>query len=56
VASGRRGDDHVIVVILGASSTDARYADARNLFRYAWLTRGRQPGLEKASRKSTPTR
>ena len=41
VASGRRGDDHVIVVILGASSTEARYADARNLFRYAWLMRGR---------------
>ncbi len=44
VASGRRGDDHVIVVILGASSTEARYVDARNLFRYAWLMRGRQPG------------
>ena len=44
VASGRRNGDHVIVVILGASSTEARYADARNLFRYAWLMRGRQPG------------
>ena len=33
VASGRRGGDHLIVVILGASSTEARYADARNLFR-----------------------
>ncbi len=44
VASGRRGNDHVIVVILGASSTEARYADARNLFRYAWLMRGRRPG------------
>jgi D-alanyl-D-alanine carboxypeptidase len=43
VASGRRGDDHLIVVILGASSTDARYADARNLFRYAWHMRGRRP-------------
>jgi serine-type D-Ala-D-Ala carboxypeptidase (penicillin-binding protein 5/6) len=44
VASGHRDGDHVIVVVLGASSTDARYADARNLFRYAWLMRGRRPG------------
>jgi D-alanyl-D-alanine carboxypeptidase (penicillin-binding protein 5/6) len=43
VASGRRNGDHVIVVILGASSTEARYADARNLFRYAWLMRGQRP-------------
>jgi D-alanyl-D-alanine carboxypeptidase (penicillin-binding protein 5/6) len=42
VASGRRNGDHVIVVVLGASSTDARYADARNLFRYAWLMRGKR--------------
>jgi serine-type D-Ala-D-Ala carboxypeptidase (penicillin-binding protein 5/6) len=42
VASGRRNGDHVIVVILGASSTEARYADARNLFRYAWLMRGKR--------------
>jgi serine-type D-Ala-D-Ala carboxypeptidase (penicillin-binding protein 5/6) len=40
VASGHRKGDHIIVVILGASSTEARYADARNLFRYAWLMRG----------------
>jgi serine-type D-Ala-D-Ala carboxypeptidase (penicillin-binding protein 5/6) len=43
VASGRRGGDHLIVVILGASSTEARYADARNLFRWAWLSRGHRP-------------
>jgi D-alanyl-D-alanine carboxypeptidase (penicillin-binding protein 5/6) len=41
VASGRRGDDHLIVVILGGSSSpDSRYNDARNLFRWAWLMRG----------------
>ena len=40
VASGRRGDDHLIVVVLGAGSSDARYADARNLFRWGWLRRG----------------
>ena len=44
VASGHRGDDHLIVVILGASSTEARYADARNLFRYGWLMRRELPG------------
>jgi serine-type D-Ala-D-Ala carboxypeptidase (penicillin-binding protein 5/6) len=36
VASGRRGSDHVIVVVLGSTSSDARYTDARNLFRWAW--------------------
>ncbi len=41
VASGRRGGDHRIVVILGAPTSDARYADARNLFRWAWRHRGR---------------
>jgi serine-type D-Ala-D-Ala carboxypeptidase (penicillin-binding protein 5/6) len=43
VASGRRRGDHIIVVILGASSTEARYVDARNLFRYGWLMRGQRP-------------
>jgi D-alanyl-D-alanine carboxypeptidase (penicillin-binding protein 5/6) len=43
VASGRRGGDHLIVVVLGASSSDGRYADARNLFRWGWLMRGRRP-------------
>jgi D-alanyl-D-alanine carboxypeptidase (penicillin-binding protein 5/6) len=43
VASGHRQGDHMIVVILGASSTEARYADARNLFRYAWLKRAQLP-------------
>ncbi len=40
VASGRLGEDHLIVVILGAPSSEGRYADARNLFRWAWLRRG----------------
>ena len=42
VASGRLGDDHLIVVILGAQSSDGRYADARNLFRWAWGQRGKK--------------
>ena len=40
IASGRRGPDHLIVVILGSGTSDARYADARNLFRWAWSRRG----------------
>ncbi|QEH38482.1 D-alanyl-D-alanine carboxypeptidase DacD precursor [Aquisphaera giovannonii] len=36
VASGHRGERRRIVVILGAPSSDGRYADARNLFRWAW--------------------
>lgn len=43
VAIGRRGEDRLIVVVLGASSSAGRYADARNLFRWAWLQR-RNPG------------
>ena len=42
VASGHRGDDHLIVVILGAPTTDGRYVDARNLFRYGWQQRVKQ--------------
>jgi D-alanyl-D-alanine carboxypeptidase (penicillin-binding protein 5/6) len=36
VSQGRRGDDELLVVILGAASTESRYADTRNLFRWAW--------------------
>jgi len=42
VASGRRGDDALIVVILGATAPDARYVDARNLFRWAWTQRSKK--------------
>ncbi|MFO0911042.1 MAG: peptidoglycan-binding protein [Isosphaeraceae bacterium] len=44
VASGRRGDEHRIIVVLGSGSTEGRYADARNLFRWAW----RQPAPGKS--------
>jgi D-alanyl-D-alanine carboxypeptidase (penicillin-binding protein 5/6) len=43
VASSVRGDDRLIVVVLGATSADARYTDSRNLFRWAWLERGHKP-------------
>ncbi len=36
VSHGTRGDRSLLVVVLGSSSTDARYADSRNLFRWAW--------------------
>lgn len=36
VASGHRDGRHRIVVILGSTASDGRYADARNLFRWAW--------------------
>ncbi|MHB1562362.1 MAG: D-alanyl-D-alanine carboxypeptidase family protein [Isosphaeraceae bacterium] len=43
VASGHRGADHLIVVVLGGSSSpDSRYPDARNLFRWAWQKRERR--------------
>lgn len=44
VASGRRGDDRLLVVVLGATSSEGRYVDARNLFRWAWIERGHKPG------------
>jgi D-alanyl-D-alanine carboxypeptidase (penicillin-binding protein 5/6) len=43
VASGRNGPDWLIVVVLGCTSNDSRYADARNLFRWAWRERGHGP-------------
>jgi D-alanyl-D-alanine carboxypeptidase (penicillin-binding protein 5/6) len=49
VASGRRAGDHLIVVILGASSSDARYADARNLFRHGWLMRGHRVARDRST-------
>ncbi|MCA9198719.1 MAG: D-alanyl-D-alanine carboxypeptidase, partial [Planctomycetales bacterium] len=36
VSYGQRQDRNVIVVVLGSSSSDARYTDSRNLFRWAW--------------------
>ncbi len=44
IASGRRGTDHLIVVVLGSTATDGRYVDARNLFRWGWRQRGNKAG------------
>jgi D-alanyl-D-alanine carboxypeptidase (penicillin-binding protein 5/6) len=43
IASGRRGSDHLLVVVLGSTSNDGRYIDSRNLFRWAWRQRGHKP-------------
>jgi len=41
VAVGGVGPDRLLVVILGSTSNDARYMDARNLFRWGWGERAR---------------
>ncbi|HEY2787382.1 MAG TPA: serine hydrolase [Fimbriiglobus sp.] len=44
VASGTHGMDRLIVVVLGSTSNDGRYVDARNLFRWAWRKRTAEGG------------
>jgi len=36
VAYGTRAGQERLVIVLGSASSDARYADSRNLFRWAW--------------------
>jgi len=40
VSWGERDGRELIVVVLGSTHTDARYVDARNLFRWAWGQKG----------------
>jgi serine-type D-Ala-D-Ala carboxypeptidase (penicillin-binding protein 5/6) len=40
VASGARGERRLLVVVLGSATDEARYVDARNLFRWAWRKLG----------------
>lgn len=54
VASGHRDDDHLIVVILGAVTSDSRYLDAKNLFRWGWLRRGHTPSKKVAAGSNGP--
>jgi D-alanyl-D-alanine carboxypeptidase (penicillin-binding protein 5/6) len=42
VSIGEREGRKLIVVVLGSTSSDARYTDSRNLFRYAWTNKGGQ--------------
>lgn len=39
VCSGQHERDELLVVVLGSASSDARYVDSRNLFRWAWNQR-----------------
>ncbi|MCA9178502.1 MAG: serine hydrolase [Planctomycetales bacterium] len=43
VSIGQRDGDELIVVVLGSTSSDARYVDTRNLFRWAWRQRQSSP-------------
>jgi D-alanyl-D-alanine carboxypeptidase (penicillin-binding protein 5/6) len=36
VSHAVRGDRELLLVVLGATSSDARYIDSRNLYRWAW--------------------
>lgn len=40
VSCGERDGQQLIIVVLGSSSGDARYADTRNLYRWAWQQLG----------------
>lgn len=42
VSSGRRGNDWLLVAVLGSESGYGRFVDTRNLFRWAWTQRGRR--------------
>jgi D-alanyl-D-alanine carboxypeptidase (penicillin-binding protein 5/6) len=39
VARAHHGDDQLVVVVLGSTSGDGRYEDARKLLRWAWEQR-----------------
>ncbi len=39
VSLGTRGNDSLLVAVLGSAASPARYADTRNLFRWAWQQR-----------------
>jgi D-alanyl-D-alanine carboxypeptidase (penicillin-binding protein 5/6) len=40
-ARGEYKGDQLIIVVLGSTSNDGRYADVRNLFRWAWTERSK---------------
>jgi len=46
VSSERRADRELIAVVLGATSSDGRYVDTRNLFRWAWRNLLGEPTAE----------
>jgi len=42
IAGGVHDGDDLLVVLLGSTSNESRYADARNLFRWAWAERAKK--------------
>jgi D-alanyl-D-alanine carboxypeptidase (penicillin-binding protein 5/6) len=44
VSTGTHGTDRLIVVVMGSTSSDGRYVDSRNLFRWAWGQREAKRG------------
>lgn len=40
VSMGEHNCDPLLMVVLGSTSSDARYTDSRNLYRWAWQQRG----------------
>jgi D-alanyl-D-alanine carboxypeptidase (penicillin-binding protein 5/6) len=36
VSTAKRGGRRLVIVVLGSTSTESRYADTRNLYRWAW--------------------
>ena len=46
VSKSRRGGRALILIVLGSRSSEARYTDTRNLYRWAWqaLAHGQQDG------------
>jgi D-alanyl-D-alanine carboxypeptidase (penicillin-binding protein 5/6) len=48
VASAHKGNDHLIVVVLGSTKGDGRYEDTRMLLRWAWEKRGHK--IEKSEK------
>ena len=54
VSSGHRGNDHLLVVVLGSTSPEGRYVDTKNLFRWAWLQRGHEAPAKDKQKAATP--
>ncbi|HYE20824.1 MAG TPA: serine hydrolase [Tepidisphaeraceae bacterium] len=42
VSSNRRGDDHLLCVVLGSGANPGRFVDTRNLLRWAWAERAKR--------------
>lgn len=47
VSSGCRGDDCLLIVVLGSATGGGRYVDSRNLYRWAWQQRGHRDAADK---------